>query len=156
FMSNMKHGLGTFIGTNGKISYGHFENDKMISAPIDMSGTPSPTTAAAADSIITQFYLNINDVLEGFPQAGVKGYKQQVLDLERLLLRYNSVLRHVSKIDDDDNNDDDCDDGGEDDYDDDIDVAMMVIMIIVIMVIMKMMLMIMMILMMFAMMMMVM
>ena len=91
WLNNSKHGSGIFVTREGRIVSSEFVRDNMLASAADEKESAA---------ISTQNYLNIGDVLLGYPKTVGYVHNPNLVvmwtptqELERLLLRYNSHLK---------------------------------------------------------------
>lgn len=98
---DMKNGDGVFIYADGRIEAANFNANRMQYLP------DSPLAAQRqSDEVSPQYSLNIADVVQQFPKTAFSSNSSpikfdtpamQTKEIERLLLRYNSAIRHLLK-----------------------------------------------------------
>jgi hypothetical protein len=85
WLDNSKHGQGCFIHPDGRIHYGNFEMDRMILLSDE---------SKESEAVTTQYKLNLTEFLGTLPTIEkAPSFNQQTLDIERLILRYNTSIR---------------------------------------------------------------
>jgi hypothetical protein len=106
--------IGKFVNADNKIQYGMFENNRMVSdgsehgkgGVTEASGSHAAHghhghaqgTQRGTDPVNPQYLMNITDVLCAYPALTNKvSHHQQTLDIQRLLLRYNTAIRSLLK-----------------------------------------------------------
>lgn len=85
WLNNSKHGLGCFVHPDGRIHFGNFEMDRMVLLTNE---------SKESEAVTTQYKLNVTEFLGSLPAVEkAPSFYQQTLDVERLLLRYNTSIR---------------------------------------------------------------
>lgn len=75
---------GCFVHPDGRIQYGSFQHDRQLSLLQDKE--------IETEAVAVQYRLNLTELLSTLPSIG-SSPSQQTLDLERLVLRYNTSVR---------------------------------------------------------------